>query len=337
MEITSNYIQTVFSVLGSHIVEVYFNHVYKSVQANLNKDTTEKDEYIRQVNTYILGVKTDIKSYQETVKMVHIYFQKHTSYGSITYLNFLEKIVALFVPQKYHIEMNSQQKSELVQNVIITLISELGAYVTKPETLTKITTNRNHNPQKTIKELQNVSMEVLTYFRETIQNKFIEQTGESKPRESNDIVNSLKTVVVRLTKEKTQLKIHNERLNADLQKMEIECAELKKAKKQFIKLLKKQTAQKEIGLRNAAYLAAIPPQDVIGENPLPPTNPEMRKEPISPQQKEIANTRRGRINIAYENLSDAGTAEEGAETGTSSSCEEQTSGGSAEENMGYEN
>ena len=56
------------SIIGSHFVDIYYNHVYTSALHHLPSGQSLTNEYARQVQVYILGVKSDEKVYEKAVK-----------------------------------------------------------------------------------------------------------------------------------------------------------------------------------------------------------------------------------------------------------------------------
>ena len=100
---------SVLEILGSHYVDIYYNHIWSSARTGLKAGGSIADEYARQVKAYIVGIKTDPESYRSIVGHLHVYFRTITRYTTLSFADFVDRVVSQFLPPEYYALVKAPQ------------------------------------------------------------------------------------------------------------------------------------------------------------------------------------------------------------------------------------
>ena len=250
---------SILEILGSHFVDVYYNHVYNSARTGLKSGGSLTDEYVRRVQSYIVGVKTDEQCYRQIVQNLHRYFQSATRYTTLSFVDFVERIVQQFIPSEYYNLLNSSEKDESLGSIIADIVSGLGAYVTSPDLIRRIIDEHDHNPRVTIRMIQDQGVTILLAKRGEIHNSFLRRIGQAKDTVSMDVVDGLKQVIRKLVKQKAELRTQLGETEEQVLELEDEIREYKKREGKFKKVIKLMQIEKDQGQPAAAYSMTVPP------------------------------------------------------------------------------
>jgi hypothetical protein len=203
-----NYLLSILEIVGAHFVDVFYNHIYSSAHTALSQSTRTRisvtDEYRRRVQAYTLGIKQDQQCYRDIITNLHTYFQSMTRYSTLSFADFIDRIVSQFVPNEYFQLMRSSDKDETMGTIICNFIAGLGAYVTGSEMLPRIIDGRAEYSQVTIRMLQDHSITLLLAERDELHNLFIRKQSQAKNMISMDVVETLKQDIHRLEKQTTK-------------------------------------------------------------------------------------------------------------------------------------
>jgi uncharacterized membrane protein YgcG len=256
---------SILEILGSYFVDVFYNHVYNSSQTRLKAGASLTDEYVRHVQSYIIGVKNDEGCYREVVQNLHKYFQTTTRYTTLSFADFVERIVKQFIPEEYYDLLKSPEKDESLGSIVADLSSALGAYVTSPDMLRRIIDGHNHQPRVTIRMVQDQAVTVLLAKRGEIHNNFLRRIGQAKDTVSMDVVDDLKKAIRKLVKQKADLKIQLGEAEERVMALEDDVDVLKKKDGKYRKLIALMQNEREQGLQGAAFSATVPTRDYRAE------------------------------------------------------------------------
>lgn len=256
---------SILEILGSHFVDVYFNHVYNSAQTHLEAGASLADEYVRRVQAYIIGVKSDKQCYHVVVQNLHGYFQATTRYTTLSFVDFVELIVQQFIPKEYYDLLKAPEKDESLGSIVADLVSALGAYVATPDMLRRIIDGHDHQPLVTIRMIQNRAVTILLAKRGEIQNSFLRRIGQAKDTVSMDVVDDLKQAIRKLAKQKASLKAQLGAAEERVMELEDEVAALKKKDGKCRKLIGLMKAEREQWLQGAAFAATVPGRNYHAE------------------------------------------------------------------------
>ncbi len=185
---------SIFEIIGSFVVDTFFNHVYTNAKNNVGTNSTLVDEYIKRIQLYVLGIKDNKKYYEKVVNGMLKYFTQTTKYVSLTYPEFVDKIVITCIPVEYFRQLTNQDKDEIFASIITDLISSLATFVTRPEILRKIVDEHDKSSLATIRLLQDNSVNILTTKRISLINKFIKTSSQGRDNISTDAIDELRKI-----------------------------------------------------------------------------------------------------------------------------------------------
>ncbi len=274
-----------FDIIGSYFVDTIFNHIYNNANVNLGKNSSLSDEYIRRIQAYVLGVKNDSRCYNDMIQNIHKYYMKTTRFSTLSFGEFVDKIVGICIPDEYFRQCTPQQKDEILSTIICDLVSNLGVYATQPAVITKIVDNHHITPDVTVRLLQDTSVSFLINMKTTLSNKFLQKESQARETVSTDTLEDMKKILRKLVREKADL-------IAKLKDTEDELRETSRnAKHREAKLLKMIDMLKRASTEGAASVGAaltVPRRDTLAEGNS--FNENMRSSP--PKRETIAERHR---------------------------------------------
>jgi hypothetical protein len=256
---------SVLEILGSHYVDIYYNHIWSSARTGLKAGGSIADEYARQVKAYIVGIKTDPESYRSIVGHLHVYFRTITRYTTLSFADFVDRVVSQFLPPEYYALVKAPQKDAALETIVVDLVAALGAYVTTPELLRRIVDEHDRRPEVTIRMIQDQGVAVLLAKRGEIHNKFLRKAGQAKENVEMDVVEDLKRGVRKLVKEKVKLKEALGETEERAMDLEDELEAGKKREAKFRKLIRLLNEERTRGLVSTAQRARLPRENHLGE------------------------------------------------------------------------
>lgn len=256
---------SILEILSAHFVDIYYNHVYNSAQMQQPPEGSLTDEYVRQIRAYILGIKSDKYNYQNVVKLLHAYFQTMTRFKTLTFTDFVERIVQNFIPPEYYDLYKTEEKDEILGSIVTDLISELGVFVTTPAMLRRVIDQHNQMYKVSIRILQDRGIWILLNKREEIRNRFLRRVGQTKDSIPQEVLDNLKRMIRRLAKDKTDLQIRLRAAEDQVRAHENKIAASKQREAQFKLLIQRLQAVQDLGQPAAAFAAMVPPRDTLAE------------------------------------------------------------------------
>jgi len=289
---------SIFEVLGAYVVDTVFNHVYHSATVRRSGEASLTDEYVRHIQAYVTGVKTDAHCYGDVIQGIHKYFINTTRHTTLGFADFVDRVVSVCVPAEYYRQFAVQDKDELLSSIVCDLVSNLAAYATEPKMLLRIIDEHTAaSAGVTIRMLQDHALKTLLSKRAEITNKFLKRMGQAREHVSLATVDDMKKVLRRLVKEKAEALARAEDAEAALEEADATIedleAQLEKAKArerkalQLVNLLK---SGKELGPEAAGTALALPKRETIAE---PSKNG--RRHGVIPPRESIAERHRGPI------------------------------------------
>lgn len=232
----------IYEIISSYFSDVFYNHVFSSSSAALNKSGGGKsltDEYVRQTQAYLTGIKTDAACYKQANTDLYRYFSEF--YKSLSFSQYVDRVVSQFVPDKTFSGLKAAEKDEIMGLVICGLVSALAAYSTKPELLRRIIDQHGVNAQVTHRMMQDVGITELITQRETLLNKFLKRQGQSRDLIPANVVENLKETVRKLVRAKQRAEDEADSLYEELRaaKKKLKDASVRESKyRQIIALLR---------------------------------------------------------------------------------------------------
>jgi hypothetical protein len=259
-------------ILGSHYTDIYFNHIWTSARAQAKRGGALTDEYTRQVKAYIIGAKTDKESYRGIVEHLHTYFRTTTRYSALPYNEFVNQVVAQFIPPEYFALLRAEEKDEALGTIVADLISGLGVYVTSPALLQRVVANHDERPAETIRQLQDQAVTLLLAKRAEIHNKFLRKVGQAKEGGLSETEEALKGVIRKLVSSKVGLKAELGDAEERARAAEASLRSAKRREAKLRKLVELLDQERRGGVVEAAFQARLPRANREGEvgDPLEP-------------------------------------------------------------------
>ena len=202
-------LRSILEILGSYFVDVYYNHIYISAK-NADKNLTE--DYVRQVKAFIRGVKTDQKAYSSVIQNLHKYSQRVTRRETMSFAEFVDRVVSCFVPEEYFNKFTSAQKDEVLGNIVTDLVATLGAHCVEPDALRRVIDNHDVSPMASINLFKIQAREILQTKRAMIIHSFVSEVAEVKNQVPREVVVALKDRIRELEKEAAALDLRSRKI-----------------------------------------------------------------------------------------------------------------------------
>ena len=92
---------SVFEINSAYFSDTIFNHIHHSAKINLTSGSSLTDEYVRHIHAYVIGVKNDARCYSDIVQGVHTYFTGTTRFTTLSFVEFVDRVVGVCVPEEY--------------------------------------------------------------------------------------------------------------------------------------------------------------------------------------------------------------------------------------------
>jgi hypothetical protein len=264
----------IFSIAGSHFVDIYYNHVYESSKKSLPRGHPIQTEYSGQVQTYIIGVKGDKKIYKAVLANLYDYFRfpfsgRPSRYEMLTFAQFVDLYVKQFVPPDYFAIMTSDAKDEILSLVICSLVAGLGAYMTSTDLLLRTIDHHDDMAQQTIRMAQNKAIEIQRGTQIDIENKFLRKAGEVRETLAPESLAKVRDTIRSLVETKVRQEGRIRKLEEEVTELEQQLGEYRDRDIKSRKLIQMLKAEREHGLVGAAgaHLSAGARDYGIGEGP----------------------------------------------------------------------
>lgn len=209
---------SILEVLGSYFVDMFYNHLYNSTKLRKGERSIT-DAYRSQVQAYILAIQNDNQLYRTTVVTLHTYFRNTTSFATISFNSFVDKVVGQFVPKEYLDLYETEERDEVLSSILCDLVASLGAYAISSDMLTRIIDNHAHH-QVTVRMMQDHAITIMLSKRDKIHAQLISKATNAKEVVSVSVVNSLTQKIHELAKEKVHLLAKIEKLKDELEEAE---------------------------------------------------------------------------------------------------------------------
>ena len=226
---------SVFEVIASYFVDCYFNHVWHGARTHVSAGRSLTDEYTSRIQAFVTGTKNDPRCYSEVIQGVHSFFIGTTRFTTLSFAEFVDRIVGVCVPAEYFRQFSAQDKDELLSSVICDLVANLAAGTTKPDMLRRIIDEHSKTPEVTIRMMQDIAVGALITKRGALHNKFLHKMGQARDAVPLDVVEDMKKALRRLVREKTDAEARAAQAENEL---EVAKESLKGSKQREMKLRK---------------------------------------------------------------------------------------------------
>ena len=198
---------SVVDIVGSYIVEIYYNKLYAEAIEFKNKGKTSSitEGYRHAVNAFVqavIGKKPGKKAeyYNDFVKGLIEYFVKYTSKKNGRTTNeIISIIVREFVPQDYSDSLGVDQERNVLKNALVTTIREFSMLVINDHIKAIID---HHSEQENIDVMKQDITEILFSFRDQLFHSFIQKNSGHSAKVSKSHLDELRLDLKKISQEK---------------------------------------------------------------------------------------------------------------------------------------
>ena len=178
----SRTIVPIFEIIGSHMVDVFYNKLYRKAVEDTRKGQHESitDGYRFIIGVYISSI-ADLSSphCDEEIIAMHTFYQsQHRGGVSIQFAEFEDQFLSHIIPQDYFRSFTSIDKDKVFREVIIKVILEFSREILRPKMLSRVVDN--HTEQSNVVDLQNTAYGLLILRREEYYAQFAQETIREK-------------------------------------------------------------------------------------------------------------------------------------------------------------
>lgn len=134
-----------FEIYCSYIAKIYYNILHGHAKMLQKKGTFESvtESYKHCVADFMQAVSSEYSTFITMIKDLHANFQEFAKYRTSTLNEFVELILACFIPKEYLDSLNNSQRDAFLNDVFKKTMYKFSILVTTVEALPKIIDNRN--------------------------------------------------------------------------------------------------------------------------------------------------------------------------------------------------
>lgn len=190
------------AVVGSFIVDLFYNSIYKSAK-------TQASDYTEFCTHYISAIKSDAKLTKRLVNQVYDYYKEFTHNSQMNFNDFAYDVSSELLPKKLKKPPSDQAREELVTGAIYELLTKMGVFMTSAGNIKNVIENRTPEVAGPFTEsCREQSVSILLGYRTKICNLYMEKTTGIKSKSNpsdNLLLENCKKAIQRLVSEKVEL------------------------------------------------------------------------------------------------------------------------------------
>lgn len=184
---SNNYL---FQAVGAFFVNKYYFSLYTSAKSNSTSSIT--DTYTNYLREFCSGIKSIERCYRKVVDDLHKYCKRSPRFSSLLYSEFIDKFIAMFVPDDYYESLNRTDKEKLLCQIITELSTGLANFAVRPDILRKIIDDHENSKTVITRMLFEESQNILETQRDIIIHSFVKEINQTQDMVSLDLYNSLR-------------------------------------------------------------------------------------------------------------------------------------------------
>lgn len=189
-----------FEIVGSFIVDLYYNHFYQEAKRIRIEGRVESvtDGYKHSIKAYLNSFENP-DSYRKTIIGIHKYYYTTTRFSSISFSECVNEIVKHFIPEEFFDSTTNQQRDGILRMVLMNSVKQFSSDVLCSNLLDTLIDN--HGDYSIVRQMQDKMVQALMFEREKMFQKIFNVSN--KPKDGGDftIVMKMKTEMVKLVKE----------------------------------------------------------------------------------------------------------------------------------------
>ncbi len=195
----------IFEIVGSHIVNTFYNKLYRKAVEDTRKGQHKSitDGYRYIIGVYVSSISDTSAQYcnEEIISMHNYYQTNHRGGVVVQFAEFEDQFLKQIIPKNYFISFTSMDKDRVLREVIIKVILEFAKEILDSKSKGKVPLICKivdaHTDQANVVELQNIAYSLLILRREEYYSGFAqEHIREKLPPGSAtnvDVFNRLKS------------------------------------------------------------------------------------------------------------------------------------------------
>jgi hypothetical protein len=189
-----------FEIVGSFIVDLYYNHFYQEAKRIRIEGRVESitDGYKHSIKAYLNSFENP-DSYRKTIIGIHKYYYTTTRFSSISFSECVNEIVKHFIPEDFFDSTTNQQRDGILRMVLMNSVKQFSSDVLCSNLLDTLIDN--HGESSIVRQMQDKMVQSLMFEREKMFQKIFNVSN--KPKDGGDftIVMKMKTEMIKLVKE----------------------------------------------------------------------------------------------------------------------------------------
>lgn len=193
-----------FEIIGSFIVDLYYNHFYQEAKRIRIDGRVESitDGYKHAIKAYLNSFQNP-ESYRKTIIGIHKYYYTTTKFNTISFSDCVNEMVKHFVPEDFFESTTNQQRDGILRRVLLNAVKQFSSDVLCSNILDALIDN--HSDIAIVRNMQDKMVEALMFEREKMFQKIFNVSHKPVGGENYPIVAKMKTEVIKLVKENHHL------------------------------------------------------------------------------------------------------------------------------------
>lgn len=189
-----------FEIVGSFIVDLYYNHFYQEAKRIRIEGRVESvtDGYKHAIKAYLNSFENP-ESYRKTIVGIHKYYYTTTRFSSISFSECVNEIVKHFIPEDFFDSTTNQQRDGILRMVLMNSVKQFSSDVLCSNLLDTLIDN--HKEYSIVRQMQDKMVQALMFEREKMFQKIFNVSNKPKNGGDFTIVMKMKTEMVKLVKE----------------------------------------------------------------------------------------------------------------------------------------
>lgn len=171
------------------------------------------------VNEYVSAIESNAEHYRFVFNELYNAYTQRQQYSNMIREDVINVMVSWFIPPSHFNSMRSVDRATLFKRIIVDTYREMMGYVLTPQNCRMIIDERD--PKVAPVKLKDAAMDILCMQRDTYFSKFMTQISQSFDvvTLSREEYNKIRELIVKLTREKHELKEALEKTGIKLKKI----------------------------------------------------------------------------------------------------------------------
>lgn len=183
----------IFELLAAYFIDIYYNHLYieakKLFSDNKNKVSSITAGYEKSLSNFLKGMDNP-KLYKKYLSNINTYFM-NVGFGSITFIQTMDKITREFVPEDYFGSLSNTQKISILRTMLKEANKKLIMKIVNIHLHNIID---NHDDADNVRVMQDDFIDILIVERDVIYKKFLYKKATTHKNSAHINLNMLESM-----------------------------------------------------------------------------------------------------------------------------------------------